>query len=193
MTLAKFQTTFLAMCEMYGKEVSKELTQMYFAVLSGAGISDEDLQKAVSHIMATRKYSSLPLPAEILEHAQGSPEDAALIAIQKLETAMRGVGAYDSVMFDDPVLHALVSTSEGGWPGLCQMPLDDWKFEKQRLVKAYKALSTRGVPQQVKQLAGISEKDNAGKFPAWKPTVHQITDKVKPVMLESKVVQAKDE
>lgn len=172
MNKAKFQTTFLAMCEMYDKEVSKPLTKLYFSVIEAAGLSDEDFQSAVAHVMATHKYASLPKPAEIIECISGSPDDAAIIAIQKLESAIRSVGPYDSIAFDDPVLHVLVSGAEGGWPGLCQMTTEEWKFERMRLIKSYKAFAGRRLPDNVDHLAGICERDNGGRFPEWKPTIH---------------------
>ena len=184
----EFKKGFLVLTEMFNKNPSKPFTLMYFETVKHLAASD--WQNAIKVTLQNRKFTNMPTPAEILEHAQGSPEDAAIIAIQKLETAMGSVGAHDSVMFDDPVLHALVSTSEGGWPGLCQMPLKDWKFEKQRLVKAYKALSSQGVPQEVKQLAGIAERENGGSFPSWKPTVHRIGNSPKATMIENEKVLA---
>lgn len=186
----KFEITFLAMCEMYDKEVSKPLTKLYFSVLEAAGLSDEDFQRAVAHVMATHKYASLPKPAEIIECVAGSPDDAAIIAIQKLESAMRDIGGYDSIAFDDPVLHVLVSGAEGGWPGLCQMTIEDWKFERMRLIKSYKAFAGRRLPDNTDHLVGIHESDNGGRFPDWKPTIHYIGEhKVKQIARDEREIE----
>lgn len=188
MNMKEFNEGFLALCEMTDKTPSKPYTKFYYEAVKHLDV--KEWEKSIAHVIQTRKYTNMPMPAEILEHAQGNPEDTALIAIQRLETAMREVGAYDSVQFDDPVLTELVGGYDGGWPGLCQITYDDWKFEKPRLMKLYKALSSRGVPNNTLRLTGISEIQNGGRFLDWEPTVHLISDKIKPVMIEGKVVQA---
>jgi len=174
MTEQEFKQGFLVLTEMFNKNPSKPFTLMYYETVKH--LEAKDWQEAIKITLQSRKFTNMPTPAEVLEHAQGSTEDTALIAIQKLEGAMRDVGAYDSVKFDDPVLMVLVSSAEGGWPGLCQMELSDWKFEKLRLVKAYKALSMRGVRGDIDHLAGISERSNGGSFPEWEPDIVMIGD-----------------
>ena len=174
MTENEFKEGSLVLTEMFNKNPSKGFTLMYFETVKH--LDAVDWQNSIKVTLQTRKFTNMPLPAEILEHVQGSPEDAALIAIQKLEGAMRSVSPYDSVLFDDPALHALIEGTEGGWPGLCWMPLDDWKFEKQRFVKLYKALSSQGMAKNDKTLPGVSERNNGGSFPGWKPTVRLIGD-----------------
>ncbi len=71
----KFQTAFLALCEMYDKEVSKELTQLYFSVLEDAGLSDEDFDRASKHVMKTHKYNTLPKPVDFIEAASAGGEN----------------------------------------------------------------------------------------------------------------------
>jgi len=183
MNMKDFNEGFLALCEMTDKTPSKPYTKFYYEAVKHLDV--KEWEKSIAHVIQNRKYTNMPMPAEILEHAQGDPEDAAILAIQKLENAMREVGAYDSVKFDDPVLMVLVSGAEGGWPGLCQMPLDDWKFEKPRLIKAYKALAMRGVRGDIKHLAGISERANGEAFPEWEPTVHLIGDEGQIKMLST--------
>jgi hypothetical protein len=50
----------------------------------------------------------MPKPADIVRNLQGTASDRSLIAWGKLLEAMRRVGAYRSVAFDDGAIHAAV-------------------------------------------------------------------------------------
>lgn len=144
MDKTKFQPIFLAMCEMYDKEISKELTQMYFSVLEDAGLSDEDFERASKHLLATYKYKNIPKPADFISAVSGDPEAQALFAIQDLEKAMRDHGAYASVTFQDPILGEIVNSFDGGWIGLCESTLDEFTWIKKDFIKLYSAKLSSG-------------------------------------------------
>ena len=188
MTKDEFKQGFLFLTEMFNKTPSKPFTRMYFEIVKHLNV--REWEEAIKATLQIRKFTNMPTPGEILEHAQGSPDDAAIIAIQKLENAMRDIGGYDSIAFDDPVLHVLVSGAEGGWPGLCQMTTEDWKFERMRLIKSYKAFAGRRMPDNIDHLVGIHESDNGGRFPDWKPTIHYIGEhKVKQIARDEREIK----
>ena len=48
----------------------------------------------------------------------------------------------------------------GGWQAICQMPSDEWKFQKQEFLKLYRAYHRNGKYPEVDYLVGLSEHKN---------------------------------
>ena len=157
MTKQEFAETFTLLCATYNKEASKALMSAYFMVLEDLTISE--FQTAVKSVLATRKFANLPMPADILEIVNGNPDDVALIALKELEDAMSIHGAYKSVIFKNKVIMACVR-GMGGWQAICQMPSDEWKFQKQEFLKLYRAYHRNGKYPEVDYLVGLSEHKN---------------------------------
>jgi len=55
-----------------------------------------------------------PKPADVVKLIGGGTMDGALIAWSKVDRAMRTIGPYETVVFDDPIIHAVLSDM-GGW------------------------------------------------------------------------------
>ena len=157
MTKTEFAELFTLLCTTYNKEATKTLMSAYYMVLSE--LSKEQFQDAIKKMLATRKYTNLPMPADILEAVYGNPDDEALIALKELEDAMGIFGAYKSVIFKNKLIMACVE-GMGGWQRICQMPLDEWKFQKQEFLKLYKAYMKSGKAPLVDYLVGIAEQKN---------------------------------
>ena len=157
MTKQEFAETFTLLCATYNKEASKSLMSAYFMVLEDLTISE--FQAAVKSVLATRKFTNLPMPADILEIVNGNPDDVALIALKELEDAMSIHGAYRSVIFKDKVIMACVR-GMGGWQAICQMPSDEWKFQKQDFLKLYRAYHKSNKYPEVDYLVGWNEHKN---------------------------------
>jgi hypothetical protein len=126
------------LCVVANREPTDILLSTYYALLKD--LTPEQFKSAVTNVLADRQYSNLPVPANIREAAIGKLDDEALIALAKLERAMSTWGAYRSIAFDDPVIHAFVAAN-GGWPFLCRMEGDQWKFKRIDFVKSYKAFA----------------------------------------------------
>ena len=157
MTKQEFAQTFTILCAAYGKEANKTLLAAYFMVLED--LTAQQFQDAIKEVLATRKYTNLPMPADILEAVHGNPNDVALIALKQLEDAMTIHGAYKSVIFKDKVIMACVK-GMGGWQAVCQMPSDVWKFQKQEFLKLYRAYHRNGKYPEVDYLVGWNEHKN---------------------------------
>ena len=157
MKFTEFAELFTLLCTTYNKEATKTLMSAYYMVLSE--LSKEQFQDAIKKMLATRKYTNLPMPADILEAVYGNPDDEALIALKELEDAMGIFGAYKSVIFKNKLIMACVE-GMGGWQIICQMPLDEWKFKNQEFLKLYRAYTRGGKYPQVDYLIGIAEQKN---------------------------------
>lgn len=102
----------------------------------------------------------MPKPADIVKMLQGSTQDAALVAWAKLDRAIRTVGTYQSVAFDDPIIHRVV-TEMGGWIGFGTKTEDEWPFVRNEFVNRYRGYRTRNeIPEYPPHLIGISEAQN---------------------------------
>ena len=124
-------------------------------------IPDELFIQGINTMLRERPYTSLPSPAEIRKFCLGTREDDLNIRISqaknKLEIGLSSVGTYNTVVFDDPIIH-LVVRDLGGWIKLGKMDRDDFeKFMTFEFPKLYKGYATRKNTDIPVMLTGISE------------------------------------
>lgn len=144
------------LCEVFGKESSELFLKAYFLVLKD--LTDKQFEDAVAGILKNKTFSKMPLPAEILEFAYGSLEDKTLLALYKLETAIKKHGYYTSVVFDDPVIHMAIQALDG-WQTICVMQDDEWKWKKKEFMSFYKTFTHNPV-QYPPKLVGFHDHNN---------------------------------
>jgi Domain of unknown function (DUF6475) len=155
-----FRNGMATLCEIYEREPTDLLLKAYYATLKI--LSDEEFTKAVGAVMSNNVFNKLPRPAEIMEMVNGKPEDAAQIALRKLEEGLQKYGCYDSVAFDDPLIHAVVQ-GMGGWIAVSEASAtEEWKWLRKDFEKLYLAL-VRNRPAALRTpptLAGFHEIGN---------------------------------
>lgn len=128
----------------------------------------EQVRKAITaHAVDPERGQFAPKPADLVRVLQGTQTDRALVAWGKVHEAIARVGAYTSVVFDEPAIHAAIEDI-GGWSALCQGKLDELPFTQRRFCDSYRAHVTRGTTSFSPVLLGISEVANrvAGHQPA---------------------------
>ena len=140
--------------------------EFYFKALSDLSI--EEVETGALRVANTKTMKVFPTPAEIREAVRGKAEDLAVIAVDKIQNALRGVGGYESVCFDDPVIHLIIQ-NYGGWAKLSDIIQDEWKWIRKEFEKHYKVYAGRGTPLTAipERLAGIHEKVSAAKQLPW--------------------------
>ena len=118
-----FSKTMAMLAVAYDKEVSKELNSLYFEVLKKYEI-DEIKSAIVKHLESSKFF---PKPSEIIELIKPKESlcDKAELAWLKLLNAISRHGYYDSVEFDDPVIHSCVRAM-GGWCSVSDRLQDTW-------------------------------------------------------------------
>lgn len=110
----------------------------------------------------------MPKPADIVRMIEGSTRDRAFAAWAKVERAMRTVGGYQSVVFDDPIAMAVIDRM-GGWPRLCETLVDDLPFRSREFEHAYRGIVARNeVPEYPPHLVGRHEIENR-RVAGWEP------------------------
>lgn len=173
-----FAQIMIGLAENYGQTLTTAGLKLRFEALRQFPL---DAVKAASmSLLASRKYNSMPTVADFLEHiGGGNAEDKAEIEAGKVVEAVRSVGAYRSVVFDDPVTMAVISRAFGGWVRLCQNMTDrEEKFFRREFKQAYGSYSRQGI-REGGALLGLSESQNVGRGLEYREAPRLIGDNAK--------------
>lgn len=155
---AKFLQTLSGVHDFYGKEMTEFAAEVWLQACRT--FDAEQVSKALSaHLMDSERGQFMPKPADIVRALQGTHTDRALMAWGRVHDAMGRVGAYASVDFGEPAIHAAISDM-GGWPAICRSTIDELPFIQKRFSDAYRVYSSRGVAQPLAYLTGESEAAN---------------------------------
>ena len=154
-----FVALMTGVAENYGQTITPQGIALRFKLLAPYSIAE--VEKAAFSLLATRKYTTMPTVADFLERlGGGTAEDKAEVACSKALEAAAVHGAYRSVVFDDPVLQAVINNNFGGWAKFCQAEYDKWL--RKEFCEAYAAYSRQGFAEHG-YLPGLCEIDNAAK------------------------------
>lgn len=156
---SKFAAMMLAVGEYYNRDISESLTRIYWQ-----GLKQYDYQaisKAAQQHMANPDGGQFfPKIADFTRHIGGGNADRALIAWAKVDKAIRTVGDHRSVVFDDAIIHAVISDM-GGWIDFGMCGLDDWPFKQNEFLKRYRGYIERGdVGEYPAKLTGRADMHN---------------------------------
>lgn len=103
----------------------------------------------------------MPKPADIVKLLQGTSTDGAMVAWSKVDKAIRQVGTYASVAFDDRIIHAVIQDM-GGWVELGRKSEDEWKFVANEFRTRYQGYRTQGgAGDYPRVLVGIAQAQNS--------------------------------
>lgn len=152
----EFYSVIKIMSEYYGTKLSLALSEIYWQVFQNW--SFEDFKHACNIIMQTRNYPSFPKISEITEALHGKPEDQAAIAYQTLIEAIKRIGPWDSVIFEDGAIGMAVEAL-GGWEYINQWSWTDWIYRKKDFEELYLA-NLRSGNTKPKKLYGAFERIN---------------------------------
>ena len=103
----------------------------------------------------------LPKPADVVKMLQGSSMDSALVAWSKVDKAVRSIGIWESVVFDDPIIHRVISEM-GGWVQFGSKKEAEWPFVAREFENRYRGYLMRGEPVEcLPKLIGLVEATNS--------------------------------
>ena len=144
--------------EFYEKKFSEFHITVWLEALKG--FEFEQIKRALAYHMARADNGQfMPKPSDIVKILDGSTSDRASVAWGKVDKAVRSIGNYQSVVFDDPIIH-LVIEDMGGWVQLCNKSNQDWPFTENHFKTSYKGYASRAEkPQPMKRLIGLTEAD----------------------------------
>lgn len=154
-----FSAMLTGVCEMYNKSASPELIGIYWQLLNRYELAD--VQRAMhQHARNADTGQYMPKPADIVKFIDGCSQSRAGTAWLKVDRAMRSVGGGDSVVFDDPLIHAALAQL-GDWPKLCQSPENELHFLQSKFEKHYQALVINQPQTWPRMLIGRYQAENA--------------------------------
>lgn len=130
----EFAALLTGLAELHGRKLSRVQLRLYW--LAFADLAFDDVRKAVEiHARSGGKF--FPVPSELRSLVCTSVSDRAALAWDRVMGALGSIGTYASVVFDDPAIHAAIS-SMGGWIKFGQLEPSEWtRKEFERLHRAY--------------------------------------------------------
>lgn len=160
----KFAQILLGISEIYAKEISDAAGDVLFNSLKDYDI--EAVSDAFSrHCKNPDNGQYFPKPADIIRLIEGGSKDAAALAWSKVDKAVRRVGTYETVVFDDPIIHAVIYDM-GGWISFGEKTEEEWPFVSNEFRQRYAGYKSRLAQIDLfpRQLIGISEANNGGRY-----------------------------
>lgn len=142
-----------------GKEAPPaQVLMVFFEVLKGYEI--EEIERAVmGHLADPDSGMYAPKPADIVKRIDGNANSRATMAWAKVSKAITKVGQYDSVAFDDPLIHAIIEDM-GGWVVICASTEDEIRFRAAEFERRYRGYMVTPPLRYLTHLPGIFETQN---------------------------------
>lgn len=155
----RFSMALCACSELYGRTVSEGAMSLWWSALERFDI--EQVERSFRMLVEDPDGGQfMPKPADIIKRISGTQADRSLIAWGKVLDAAQRVGAYQSVVFDDPAIHSAI-VDMGGWPKVCRLPVDDLPFTQKRFCDLHRAYSMRPELSYPARLPGEHESTNS--------------------------------
>jgi hypothetical protein len=144
---------------LHGRKLTQAVSNLYWQGLQAYGLAD--IRQALhQHSLDPDVGQFCPKPADVVRQLNGSRDSQALSAFSKVINALKTIGTYPSVVFDDPIIHCVISDM-GGWIKWGKVTDDDLKF---RLTKEFEtrycAYVGKPLADYPKMLTGISQAGN---------------------------------
>jgi len=152
----EFSRALTACMEIYSKKVTASILDIFWKSLEKYDLS-EVLNAMSVHIQDPDAGRFAPKPADLVGRFRGTGSSQALAAWTKLDEAVRCIGTYESVCFDDAIIHVVVSDM-GGWPSFGEKDNSEWPFVRNEFEKRYLGYLLQGGvgSSQVPMLHGIA-------------------------------------
>jgi hypothetical protein len=135
----EFATLMYGAGELYDKQISKTLLQIYFKALESFSIESVSFGLG-AHTLDAKSGSFFPKPADIVRHInanQPSAEERAELAWIQIESAIARIGSYGNLNMEDKQALAAVKAL-GSWSDLCKTNIDKMAFKKKEFLAIYK-------------------------------------------------------
>lgn len=154
-----FAEIWTAAYAVYGKTVSDPMLDVVFNALSSYNL--RDIRTGLSgHIKNPDTGQFPPKPSDVIKHISGNSQSAAGEAWAKVDYAIRCVGNYRSVVFDDPKIHAAIERL-GGWVKVAMTQNDEYPFLQNHFLKLYQGFTVQPPETFPRKLLGTCEHQNS--------------------------------
>ena len=132
----KFTQGLLILAEVYNRKLSLLLLHTYWDCLKKYSFSV--FETILWNFLNNPDYAKkgFPSPAEWIKAIEGDVNSRSLVAWTEIIKTIRHVGHYESVIFNDPLIH-LVIKEMGGWIFLCQQSERELIFLQKEFERRY--------------------------------------------------------
>lgn len=155
----------------YGKQITTGFVDVFFDALSAYDL-DSVRRGLNAHVQNPDSGQFPPKPADVVRLVDGTSQDQGMQAWSRVDKAVRRIGPYQSVVFDDAIVHRVMDDM-GGWVKLCNTGSeDDYKFQGLEFARRYRAFVIAGGVGDAypHYLIGMTEAENGrGGFKAPAP------------------------
>lgn len=156
---SKFAELIAGIGEIYNTRFTSASIEIYWQLLGAFRL--EDVRAAIYHHMQNPDVGKfLPKPADIIMAITGSSHNQALSGWSKTAFGMRVVGGYESVAFDDALIHIVVENMTT-WPKLCRVENKQLPFVEKEFLDRYRGYVLRKPPNHPSYLKGTIEMLNS--------------------------------
>lgn len=155
----EFAVIMKATFEYYRVGVTSAAMDIYWNGLLRYEISD--IRRALNlHIQNPDSGQFMPKVADVVKHLEGTTNTEAMLAWSKVEKAIRCIGTMQTVIFDDPLIHVVLSDM-GGWIRMGTITTDEIPFVAKEFEKRYQGYRMKGgVSVWPRMLVGTSQAEN---------------------------------
>lgn len=160
-----FSAAMMGAGEVYNREISKQLLQIYFATLSRLSIEQVEGAMA-SHMRDPQAGQFFPKPADLIRQIAGTQfeqhraiEDRAALAWACIDHQIRSKGAYGTLTLDDKQALATVKAM-GGWRDLCMRTTEQLVWARKEFISMYKSFERtplEALPENLPGLIALSQ------------------------------------
>ena len=145
--------------EVYGRKPEPRVVYMVFQALISFPL--KDIERALCrHLTNPDTGQYPPKPADIVRLIQGSSQTTSGEAWAKVDRAIRCVGNYRTVVFDDPKIHAAIDRL-GGWQKISLTEEKEYPFLRNNFLKLYQGFTVQPPETFPRKLIGTCEHENS--------------------------------
>ena len=156
-----FFASLAVIAETVNKKISPVLMKTYWACLAPYAFSE--VQHALAELLKNpdvKKHVYFPSPSDVIAIIEGDVNSKSLAAWTEVTKTMREIGHYDSVIFSDELIHAVIRDM-GGWIALCQHTEKELPFVQRDFERRYQVYCRRRPQVLPHQLTGRLAHENA--------------------------------
>lgn len=156
----KFAALFTGLADYYKDEVSQASLKIYWEGLKH--FDYEALEQAAwAHTQLPDESGHwMPRVDSLRRMLEGRTTDQAQVAWSKVDRAVRTVGPYWDVAFDDPIIHRVIADM-GGWVQINNSEDKNWPFVAKEFVNRYQSFKMTGQqPEHERYLIGMATAQN---------------------------------
>lgn len=157
----RFAGLLTALSDYYKSEISKAVAGIYWAGLKQYDF--EAIEKACwTHTQSPDEAGRwMPRNSDIIKIIEGNTVDQASVAWSKVDAAVKQVGTWRDVAFDDAIIHRVIADM-GGWIWFGYQGEKEWPFIAKNFEVRYRGYRISGeTPQYQPILIGISNAQNS--------------------------------